>query len=75
MKAKAVISSVLSEFSCIFPKWDFLPGGPRIADPWEFEEVHEWEIGNTWKSPRYFVLAGLAFVFFFCAVLKQHLCK
>lgn len=40
MKVKGIINSVISDFRYIFPKWDFLPGDPRIANPLEFEKVH-----------------------------------
>lgn len=41
VKVKGIINSILSEFISIFPKWDFLPGDPRVANPWGFEKVDD----------------------------------
>lgn len=45
-KVKGIINSVLSEFICIFPKWDFLLGDPRVTNPWGAEKEDDKEIEN-----------------------------
>jgi len=52
-KVKGSINSILSEFIYVFPKWDFLPGDPWIANLWNVKKYvsRKWKISESLKDP------------------------